>query len=316
LRKELLAAGRKVLGKDHPQTLEAAVKLSSLFINEDKRTEAQALNQELAALTLEDSKAGSALTEILSRMGRWDEAAANCSLLINANPDDVMAWFKRGEIFGRTGRWKEAAADLAHAVRLKPTDNFASRILAPVLIANRDLKSYRQLCQHMLTQFADTKDIGTADTVAKNCLLLPSTEVDSNAVAKLADVAVMLGSQSEYFPWFELCKGLAEYRQEHFDGAAEWSQKALTKQSQPLERDACAYLVLAMAQMKAGRHSAARVAFRTGAEIVEKKLPNLNSDDLGVQWVDVIIANILMREAKALIEGQPATATEKKTESP
>jgi hypothetical protein len=67
-------------------------------------------------------------------------------------------------------------------------------------------------------------------------------------------------------------------------------------------KDATAYVVLAMAQMKLKQTAAARTAFDKGADIVEKKLPKLDSGDLGFEWENVLIANILMREARALIE--------------
>jgi hypothetical protein len=41
-----------------------------------------------------------------------------------------------------------------------------------------------------------------------------------------------------------------------------------------------------------------------GLEIAEKNLPKLDSGDLGEGWLDWIITHALMREARALIEGQ------------
>ena len=79
---------------------------------------------------------------------------------------------------------------------------------------------------------------------------------------------------------------------------------------QLLERDAAAYLVLAMAQIKLKQEAAARIALDRGAEIVERKLPKLDSGDLGVQWVDVVIANLLLREARALIKDNGTQGTE------
>lgn len=69
-----------------------------------------------------------------------------------------------------------------------------------------------------------------------------------------------------------------------------------------------------MAQIKLKQADAARDALAKGAEIVEQKLPKLDSGDLGTYWVDVIIANLLLREAKALLEGQTNSAAEKKSD--
>jgi len=42
------------------------------------------------------------------------------------------------------------------------------------------------------------------------------------------------------------------------------------------------------------------------AEISQTRLPKLEGEDGGGVWVDWGMAQVLMREAKALIEGQPA----------
>jgi hypothetical protein len=43
-----------------------------------------------------------------------------------------------------------------------------------------------------------------------------------------------------------------------------------------------------------------------GLEIVDKKMAELNSGDLGGSWVDWIIAQALLDEARALIDGKVA----------
>ena len=144
--------------------------------------------------------------------------------------------------------------------------------------------------------------------MAKICTIHPRSGVDLSAVAEAAETAVTLGQHNGYRPWSELAKSLAEYRQEHFVGAAEWAQKSLAAAGPLRSRDAAAYLVLAMAQMKLKQEPAARVALGQGAEMVEKKLPKLDSGDLGFQWADVIIANLLLREARALIDGNSQNA--------
>ena len=51
-------------------------------------------------------------------------------------------------------------------------------------------------------------------------------------------------------------------------------------------------------------------AEQPGVEIAETKLPKLGIGDLGGGWNDWIIDHSLFREAKMLIEGQPATASD------
>ena len=87
-------------------------------------------------------------------------------------------------------------------------------------------------------------------------------------------------------------------------------QKVLSDQGADLERDVEAYMVLAMAQYRSEQTDEARIALAKGVEIAEKRLPQLDSGDLGEGWLDWIIAHALMREAKALIQLPPGTSNE------
>jgi hypothetical protein len=87
----------------------------------------------------------------------------------------------------------------------------------------------------------------------------------------LADAAVALGKQRDELPWFEISKALAEYRQEHFAGAASWAQQTLANAGH-LERDATAYAVLAMAQWRLKQYEVARLALSKATEIVDENL--------------------------------------------
>jgi hypothetical protein len=177
----------------------------------------------------------------------------------------------------------------------------------------RDLDGYRKTCRQAVAQFRGTQDPITAERIAKDCLMLPDSGVDLSLVGAWADTAVTAGKDSGDLPWFQLCKGLAEYRQGHFAGAVDWTQKVLSQTGHDQERDLQAYMVLAMAQYGSKQAEEARAVLAKGVEIAEKKLPRLDSGNLG-NWIDWIIAHTLMREAKTFIEGQPANATEKKSE--
>jgi eukaryotic-like serine/threonine-protein kinase len=316
------------LGPDHSQTLSAKNNLAEVLRRQSKLAEAQEILQggasaggqakkEGAAITASSPQAGGQagapkdLTEPPSepdervnafvRNGQWREAALELAKAIELVPSNHSLYLRRGEILGRIGLWSEAAASLRQSIDSEPTNSWPHFLLAPILLFSGDVQGYRQHCQRIVARFAETTDAGVADTMAKACLIYPASGVDLGVVAELAEKAVALGKQSEYLPWFEMCKGLAEYRQDHFAGAADWAQKALASSGQLLERDACAYLVVAMAQMQLKQGGPARVALAKAGEVVDGKIPKLDCGDLGVQWIDVVIANILMREATALI---------------
>ena len=71
------------------------------------------------------------------------------------------------------------------------------------------------------------------------------------------------------------------------------------------QRDVAACSVLAMAQHQLKQTDEARVALAKAIELARTKLPQLGRDNLDQDWVDWLIAHILLREAKALVNGEP-----------
>jgi hypothetical protein len=63
-----------------------------------------------------------------------------------------------------------------------------------------------------------------------------------------------------------------------------------------------------MAQQRLNRPREARAALDKGAEIVNTKLLKVEKDAaLDENWIDWLLAHILLREAEALIESPPQT---------
>jgi len=102
---------------------------------------------------------------------------------------------------------------------------------------------------------------------------------------------------------------LAEYRQANFSSAAEWAQKTVAVVTPMVKRDAAAYAILAMAQHQLNHAEQAHAALAKAVEITETKMPRLESGDLEHDWVDWLIAHILLREAKALVNGEQVTSS-------
>jgi serine/threonine protein kinase len=241
-------------------------------------------------------------------------------LFENLLPKSSVSQSQRMEALGfrastraRSGRWQEAAADLGQVIETDPSEQHNWFVLTPLLIQSGRIADYRTHCKAMLDRFGTSTDSEIADRVAKSCLLLPSAvgPDELTLACNLADNALTLGKGSQWLYWFQLTKGLAEYRQGHFTGAIEWmrlSQKELARR-QTGDRDMCeadTYLVLAMAQHQLKQPDEARAALARGLEIVQKKLPKLDGGDLGLSWWDVLMSYILMREAKEMVEGTPS----------
>ncbi len=220
-------------------------------------------------------------------------------------PQHVALLRGRGSLRGRRGRFAEAAADFTRVIEFKPDDYDAWHLLAALLVQNGQLDAYREHCRMSLERFRKTTDPLIATRMAKDCLILPDSGVELGAADAWAETSLTAGTNHPAWPALISTKGVAEYRQGRFAGAIDWMEKTLSypKDSRAAWLDAETYAVLAMAHSQLKQIDEARSALARGAEIEQTKLPKLDSGDLGGGWVDWIIAHTLMNEARTLIDG-------------
>jgi Flp pilus assembly protein TadD len=252
-------------------------------------------------------------------MGRLVETTERLIQLYEATdrPEQVIEWKKRqalaksaveaatrresGASHAQHGQFAEAAVDFARVIELRPGDHEVWHWQAAALVQAGQLEAYREHRRRSLELFGRTTDPNTAERIAKDYLILPSSEAVLETAAKMAETAVNAATNHSDATWFHFAKGLAEYRQRRFASAMDWMQKVLSIAGDVPERDVEGYMVLAMAQYHSKQTEEARATFAKGVQIAERKLPKLDSGDFG-NWVDWIIAHALMKEAKALIQ--------------
>jgi hypothetical protein len=99
---------------------------------------------------------------------------------------------------------------------------------------------------------------------------------------------------------------LADYRQGNFATAAEWAEKATVGTTQSTTLNVQSWMILAMARWQLKQPDIAHSALGRGADVIEHKLPKIETGDLGWDWVHWIAAHALHREARKLIEGDVA----------
>jgi tetratricopeptide (TPR) repeat protein len=239
---------------------------------------------------------------LLSR-GEFDKAEALLENVPPIIPQSSALYHVIGDQHGRHGEWKAAIANYSKAVRADPTNHFAYHYLAPLLVEVGDLDGYRQHREHALRQFGATSDPVIAERMAKDCLLLPPSPEQWPAINKLVQTAVAAGPSHEYWPYFQLVKGLAEYREGHFENALTWLQPVAADESDPA-RSVQASMFLAMAQQQLKKVDDARATLARGMRLAEAKVPPRD----GLNWSDRRTAHILIREARQQIEGASGPA--------
>jgi len=162
--REALALRRKRSGNDEPRALWEYGELCHALVAQRKYPEAAQL-----------------LAEVLTPKFLKEPACSN--LLAH-----------RLDLMGRQGRWAEALADATTLMQYQPTDYYWSYNVAALLVMTHDRPAYEQLCHRIPTTFAETTNPYIAQRIAEGCLLLPNSGADLQLVDRLATRAVTLGS--------------------------------------------------------------------------------------------------------------------------
>jgi len=274
-----------------------------------------ARRQAEAAATAALAEAGQLRETISNFLGRLDALPPSDALkaanVLFTPGDEKQPWAarflrQRGEWRARQGDWENAAADFSKALDLDPANLKSYDALAPLLAQSGEWDAFGRHCAKFLAWLGATNDPAIARLAARDCLFAPLPGVDIGTVAALARRAVEAGTNDIPLCNSQLTLGLAEYRQGHYAGAADWAGRALAGSGQDPGCAAQACAALAMAQQQLKQTDAARATLARGRQIVETKLPKLESRDIGPEWSQWIMAHALMREATALIDGQAA----------
>src|SRR5262249_3427166 len=144
--------------------------------------------------------------------GDFERGAPVAKELIKRKPDSALLHAILGVAEARQGRWAEAAAAYRRAAELAPADAEHGFRAAALLAHLGDRDGYGEGCRHMIDRFGTAADLHVADITAKSCLLRPDAVADPGAVQKLADRLVTGTEGHEFYRWFVLAKGLADYR--------------------------------------------------------------------------------------------------------
>jgi len=274
-----------------------------------------ALRQTEAAATAAQAGANQtreAISNFLDRLDALPPAdALKAANVFFAPGDEQQPWAarflrQRGEWRVRQGDWENAAADFSKALELEPANLKLYDALAPLLAQRGQWDALGRHCARFLERLGGTNDPAIARLAARDCLFAPLPGVDIGVVEAMARRAVEAGTNDTTLCNSQLTLGLAEYRQGHYAEAADWAGKALAGSGPDAGCAAQSCAALAMAQQQLKQTDAARATLARGRQIAETKLPKLESGDIGPEWSQWIMARVLMREAAALIEGQPA----------
>ena len=214
------------------------------------------------------------------------------------------------------GRDKEAITFLEQYCKSNPQDMYTWVTLATWQTWLGQDTDYEATRRRMVQQAQGTDLAATAEQAAKACCLRPSADAALLAKAlTLARQGVELGKSNYDLPWYQMCLGLAEYRNGHYADA----EGALTIAEQTgggnvggrLQIERTAGLVRAMSLFRQDKMEEARKVFSQA----EAQMPPLPKDErtpiVDGASHDDLICWLFYKEAKALIEGPSAPVAEK-----
>jgi hypothetical protein len=124
-------------------------------------------------------------------------------------------------------------------------------------------------------------------------------------VQQLAQLAVTETEQHGFYAYFQLAKGMAEYRAGHFKSAIDWLKKcdARFTETTPYAR-VLTRLLLAMAYARGGPAEKDKASSTLAQTIkgMEKHFPVLTRADLDGNWNDWIHCHVIRAEAEGLLK--------------
>jgi tetratricopeptide (TPR) repeat protein len=313
LLRQVVETNRKVYGADHAAVAKSLLSLIRILLPLERFDEAEVAGREALVvagkawgITKEESLVILRdLINALMHQRKFEEAEGLFAELMPLGRESEPAYsgllYERCDTHARCRHWREAAADAVLLVKQTAEDHERYQTLAPLLVQLGEVAEYEQLCKSICGKFGTTKDVFVADRMAKACLILPSPEVDLKVVSAMADLAVKEGKKEVAAPYFQFCKGLAEFRLGHYEEAVTWARRAGDGPFR--EAKAGASAVLAMAQFELGRLEEARSALAECDRLIAEQLPDPEKE-MGREWRDWVVIQALRSEAKGMIEGE------------
>jgi serine/threonine protein kinase len=311
LRQEALRLSRKVNGAEHSDTVRAMHSLAISYPHAQAvklREETYALSRKVNGLAHPATvRAAMNLELSYSALGRDDdllkllEEIFPVSFTLNGpdHPFTRRLLEKLERAYFTAGRWQDALQLKADYARWDPKDLNAELLVVQAWF-DRDA-DYAASCRRLLKFAEGTMVPTTAERAAKACLLRPTTDrsVLESAHA-LARRSVELGAEHQFFGWFQLALGMAEFRLGNYRAA----DKALSaaERMAPINSG----FFRAMSLYRQGKAIEARRLFDTTAARM-RSLPDDEQNPLasGASGDDMIVW-LAYREAAAMLGIEPS----------
>jgi eukaryotic-like serine/threonine-protein kinase len=265
--------------------------LAGAFKDQGKINEAIQCYQSALNMDRHYSWAHFDLANYLKEFGRMDEAMVHYKAFLIVEPDNIVVQKAYRGMQVAQGQGAEALSSWRASLRDAPPnfDRYAGYAELCLYLGHED--DYVRGRTEMLKFFGSTDDPFIAEPVARMCLLRPESPEELQQAVALADLAVASRKKVSpiVYPYFLFAKGLAEYRQDHFEDAI-----SLMKGDAGTVLRPSPLLVTAMAQYRSGREADAR-------KTLASAMTEFDWSPARADYRDYWIYHILRREAESMI---------------
>jgi Flp pilus assembly protein TadD len=208
----------------------------------------------------------------------------------------------RGAQRVQSGEWQAAVEQFEKVLRRQPRYSFLRFQTAIVCLKAGDRAAYERHIRELLQQARGTSDPRIADQAAKTCLLGSDQPENLAVAADLADRAMLLRAGDSASHFFQLVRGMADYRAGKHAEAINRLRKSQEDRN-PYSMST-ALVFEAMALERIGKREEARSALQRADRVYDDLMTRLAASDdgpLGPSWVDVLIFQIARQEANQVV---------------
>lgn len=278
----------------------------------------QALRQEAILRKQAENRERIAQAAILLVHRKYDEADAAVRQLPNPFTEPSV---EAANLFRALAEWNALRQDWHAAVErvltLLEVNRFDDSnqtdvvtrdlvVAAPTLIEAGQLARYEEMRSRAIEKFANTTSTVAAEQVMKTSLLVPfSPEILQalEVMAKTQESGIAERSSSVVAKgWGSAVLGLFEYRRGSYEKAVNWCTLSRASSYRNKAHLALCLLVEAMSQWKLHQESAARDDLAQAQQLIDTWFARPSRSAEAGAWNDWLIARILLREARGLIE--------------
>ena len=201
--------------------------------------------------------------------------------------------------------WEDAAEQYDILLEQFPNDHGLRYRRTCLGLLVDDEKEYQTACDEMMRRLGKTQKPFLADWASKVALILPNPPGDLQKLEELAVLAAAKGTESPYYFYFRLNRGMAHYRNGRYEHCKDWFKGSIQTSSAggyPF-CTAISHAFLAMAHAQLNERDEAEDQLKTAQKLLNST--QLEDYSQGDHWIDWIMARRTVREASDLLSQKP-----------